>query len=289
MSLGNGIRFRSTDLLEVHQQLMAFRPVIADLAEKKETEFLARTAVRSIDKAILKGTPCNAPLSEALQELWDRQRKIVTTRKRDPQIDMEFKVLVLPWAGRIYGLVYSERGEWIDLLREQDWVEDFRYWTNADAPDDMSHEEWDERGCVWGAILEQDPARRPGASGMTADFMPDGGIPQVEDVLRFVPTIDERARKWAFERVRARRFATLMERNTMDDGTLEKEKDPIRAVIEAAEFAEKEGAPQVEAEFGRIRLLLPEITRELLLDGCKVSPDGGVSTIVENAQSGEIA
>jgi len=289
MTLGNGIRFRSTDLLEVHRQLMAFRPVITELAEKKETEFLARTAVRSIDRTVLKGTPCAAPLSEALQELWDRQRKIVTSQKRDPQIDMEFKVLVLPWAGRIYGLVYSERGEWIDLLRGQEWVEDFRYWTNAEAPDGFDSEEWDERGCVWSAILEQDPARRPGASGMTVDFMPDGGIPQVEDVLRFVPKIDERARKWASERVCARRFATLMERKTMDDGTLGKEKNPIGAVIEAADYAQKEGASEVEAEFEKIRLLLPEITRELLLDGWKVSPVGGVSTIVESAQSGETA
>jgi len=261
----SGLRFTSCDLLEVHQQIMAFRPIVARLTADALSAFLAKAATERIDKAAMGGAACKSPLFESLQEFWDREKGIKETQRRDPRVDFEFKVFVLPFEGRIYGIASSEQGEWVDVLKKQDWVEDWSYWNNSDRPKGIPQEEWDERSRVWHDVLAQSPAMLPSGCGLIADLSDSTYLPMAPDVLPFVPSVEERARRIAFNIVRSRRFALLVGDETQLLEERSRRVDHIGAVIEAADYAQKDGAAEVDAEIERVRPLLPEITEKVLL------------------------
>lgn len=240
---------------------MGFRPWIAKASEDALCSFLAREATRRIDEAALKGETVERPLSKTLSDLWDREREVRATGRRDVEIDHGFKVLVLPFEGRVYGLVITEQWKWRKHLLEQDWVEEFGYWDHTDPPDGMPEHEWDERSRIWDGIMSQDPLDRLGGCGFHFEFLQASTVPNVDQILPSVPGVEGRASMLARSSVINAASARLKEQFPA-----EFERNPIHYVLKAGNYTEtEEGEREVAREAARIQGILPEITREALL------------------------
>jgi len=57
-----------------------------------------------------------------------------------------------PNPGQSVFRVYAEVDPYSDELDKADWCQDFSYWDNCDAPDDVSESDWDERRQFWNGL-----------------------------------------------------------------------------------------------------------------------------------------
>lgn len=264
----NGFRFRQKCLARVHEDLMAFRPLVHAMQKEMMTKWLAREATLVIDKRALgetTGDDSDSPLSRCIQDMWRRQKEIKATGRRDTSVDWSFSLAVLPFEGNVYGLSFIEKPELRALLRQQEWFEDFSWWDNSDCPDAVSHEEWEARGRVWQNLLRQDRVGRPSECGFGVDIDQPNPCPKVAEVAALVPTLDERARQHAKERV----ISLYTERKRAEfTGTDEEWKEEFfRIVLRGVQFAQsEEGAAAIAQLRDEVARQLPQaITLEMLI------------------------
>ena len=57
-----------------------------------------------------------------------------------------------PNPGQSVFKVYAEVDPYSDELDKADWCQDFSFWDNCDAPDDVSEEEWETRRQFWNGL-----------------------------------------------------------------------------------------------------------------------------------------
>ncbi|SFM82164.1 hypothetical protein [Methylobacterium pseudosasicola] len=260
----DGIRFRSSDLLEIHAQLAAYRPVVAKAVEEATLRYVASLATDAIDKAALAGTGVESPIWYARQKLYERQEEIKRSGRRDPSIDFDFTITIMPYQGAVYGIVFCEQSGWKDAMLGAGFAEAFPYWNNTDPPEGFTDEAWDERGQLWNAILAQDEWDRPVGCGFTYDFLPPARYPAAEAALPFVPVLEKRARAQAFNRLIEAEYQRLL--RAAQGG--EPKPDPLRLVMAAERsLRTDDGNARVLAESERVVPLLPGITTDLLIDG----------------------
>ncbi len=89
--------------------------------------------------------------ARVIDELIERAE---ASARRDPEFDLGVS-LTLVWGddGQLYGLLYCERQEFVDAFTALDGVEAWPYWDNTEGPEDVSDEEWHERGATWNRLL----------------------------------------------------------------------------------------------------------------------------------------
>lgn len=199
----NGFRFAQKDLRKVYEALHAYRSVICDdrvLAEKK---FMAEQAVLFIDKYLITGTvdermsTGHNPTLAAYCAMNARQRDIKRTGLRDPAVDFEFTVVVMPHKGSNYGIVYTDQSAWLKKFMKQSWVREYAYWNNSDPPQTITERAWAQRGKVWDAILAASPDDSPAGCGMVVEFGKTSAFCfTASDLLPHVPNRKTRA-AWA--------------------------------------------------------------------------------------------
>ncbi len=198
----NGILFKSKNLVQVYEHLHAYRPVIWDARSIAEKRFMADLAVSFIDEHAITGVapdpdPQVTPTLYAYGCLRDLQREAKKTGQRNPLVDFEFSVVVMPYNGSNYGVVYTEQHDWLTDFMKQPWVREYAYYNNTDIPDGISDRAWRQRGKVWDAILARDPCDRSAGCGLVVEFLGRGGlhIPiafRGRDLLPFVPSDKQR-------------------------------------------------------------------------------------------------
>ena len=261
MRIYDGFRFASCDLLAIHGQLTAFRPVLDGLAREATCRFLATEATRLIDRRALRDEPPGSPLAESFDALQGRQRKIRTTGRRDPVVDHEFVVRILPFEDRIYGLLVSEQVPWKEAFPCQVDVEEFAYW-DGDPPEGLSCRDWAERRGLWRRLLGQDPAMRPAGCGFAMDFLTSLDWPDPSAILSHVP--DRAGRVAASARSRLLDASLEPRQAELQAGGI----SAVMAALSEAETALRDdpvARATLAEETLRIEEILPVVTADLLL------------------------
>lgn len=253
-----GLRFHSRSLGEVVAALQVLRPQMRAESRRRRMLFLATRAVEIIDRTALGRSQVEdldpvRPLRSAAQDLDRRQQQIRAEGRRDPEVDHSFDVVLLPHAGRIYGAIFTDNPNGIDILRDQPFLEDYSWWNGSDGPDAVDAAAWTERGRVWNEIIAIDPGGRLAGAGVTFAFLPWEGAVTADELVHFAQEPAARAWKLARETVLAERARALEHPPTMGDMMRE---------IRALDLPENRVLVAAAAE--DIARRLPEITPELL-------------------------
>lgn len=263
-SIPNGFRFRTTDLGEVMALLDRWRRRVRADAVRMAAEWLAREGVDLIDGAVASGREVpEQPLVEAGKR-WNGLRENLQKRRREPEVDYDFQIGILPHDGALYGILHTEQRAWRKDWFAEDLVEPMPYWNGTDGPEDMSEADWDARGRLWDAIM---PSGIPANHGLTADLHDPWFMkPPPEAVLAALPSFEDRVRGTAYDQVVLARQRALREARggNDDDPTTHAMQDYLRARRWAAKAPEGQAA--VAAEEARLRDLLPrEVTHFMFL------------------------
>lgn len=195
----HGMRCPTGDLAAELERLHAQRAAVAEAGEQAIARWYANKAASAIDDGWAKGEPRKAVLLDLMGELLTRQAEIRTTGRRDPMVDTECSVTLIPIEGQVLALPFAE----IPALREAATVGliPFGYWNNTDPDPAVGAEEWAERERLWTAALERDPLHRPGGCGPSIEFLPTAGVPSAAKVLPLLPSRLTRAKRLARLRV----------------------------------------------------------------------------------------
>lgn len=207
--INNGFRFRNADIFAIHGLVSRWRETIKPLHRNASARLLASLAADVIDR-LATGSPViglevgteACALGAALDEALGRTRKIRSTGRRDPTVDFEFSISILPAGTQVLGIIHTEVDAWRDLWFEQTEVEEFGYWDNTDRPDHVTEEAWAERGELWGRALS--PTWVPANAGMSASCTSDIAIVPAVEVARLIPPAEDRAVRMAEARVATR-------------------------------------------------------------------------------------
>jgi hypothetical protein len=250
----NGFRFKPRTLDGVYRLLAELRPVVQEKQRAAHLQFLASNAIGIIDRnSIGRGEKIEHPLSHVGNELRDRQKEIKTTGHRDPQVDFEFSISVMPHKSRVYGILHCDQREWTTWFTALPEIEDYSYWDNSDREDGISARQWTARKKTWDAILGRDG--RPGNAGLEFSVLSAVGYPKPSEVLPFIDTIEARAWSLASD--------ILVDRHVQDNGGVTASN--VFELLHRATDWVKDNKPIREAKAAEIAALLPEVTETVLL------------------------
>lgn len=261
----SGFKFADPDLSVIHRHIMDWRNELRPLQQRATDAFVAEIAINMFDAERMRpgSHTGKSPLMEAISTLWDRQAEVKKTQRRDPLVDFEFTISLMPFEGQVYGITYTEQRAWQTLWMDKPFVLDFCYWDNTDPPEELPEEEWEERGRVWSKILDGAIMTAPSMAGFSADCTHESLMPDSDNVVAVLPTHEERVARRA-------RFATAAARVK----TLEAEKGPPATSYEGTAYSldamewlqTEDGRKALDAEKCRIAgILEAEVTREMLL------------------------
>lgn len=255
-----GFRFRSHDLFEIHGLIARWRQTLAKLHRVELAALIAGMCAETIDRNVTEPgrNAGKHPYREAREEIRTRQKEILGSGCRDPEVDFDFEVSVLPHDGAVYGMIFSERSRWIDFWMEQEGVEDFSYWNNVDRPSDISQGDWKARSETWSAILRSNAAGTPGMAGFSAQCTDRRVQPDLAEIIDQLPTFEDRLSK------QARSAATTLVYYKMKDEGANLD-NPLETIGRIERWLNREGAHIVQEEMQRLsRLLARQIDADML-------------------------
>lgn len=259
----NGIKFVSTDFHDVFSQIQSFRPTIADLTKKGVGHYLAHRLATMIDTEVANGTELGGNyLSKVTNQFSESVDEMKKNGRRNPIIDFEFKIEIFPHNGEFYGMVFTEKGEWKKEMIAQGWATDFWYWDNTDHDEDISEEDWDERGKLWDAILGPDYV--PSQHGVEADLTYQILWPDWEWIEPNFPTFDFR-----LSQVSESRAAHAHMREIIKKDEAETDNSHYMAAFTASRkwLKTDDGKAAVAAMADTVRPLLPPVLTRFVCDG----------------------
>lgn len=210
IKLYHGYRIKSTDIIEITKVLNEVGVAYDKAAKIYLATLVAHVMANSWDALTL--SPELIERDEELRGLKDysismhahdfiegRKQKIKATEKRDPVYDFQLDVVIFPEANQIdtLALVFTENETFRRAFADHPMVESFPYWDNTDRPDELTDEQWEQRGKRWVDLIGHDtPSRR----GLTRQFEQRFG-PDVhyDDIMPCFPKIENRAEKWAMD------------------------------------------------------------------------------------------
>lgn len=139
-----GFRLKTASLSEVLSLVEGFRPWVVAQANERLDTFTANMAKEGANDL------------EAWRSWADRRQRVLRTGERDPFIDTDFSISLIPAGEHMLGIAYTEHSAWFKAWVALPGVEEFGYWDNADGPEDVPEGEWDARGRAW-QVLKDGP------------------------------------------------------------------------------------------------------------------------------------
>lgn len=215
----DGVRLRVSGLSELHEKINEWRKTVAELQKRHDTRCAAIIATEAIDDAAVKDEVVYGALWGAWMKIEDRRGEVQRTMRRDPAVDTEFSLAILPMTARstILAIPYCEQRDWVEQFNNLPWVERFPYWDNVDPPSHLSEDQWEMRRYLWDEALSADPLKRPGNCGFGVDCLPThGGYPILEEAIEFIPPWERRVSRLA----NPRSFNRWCEAKTLPGETL---------------------------------------------------------------------
>lgn len=185
----NGFRFKTNDLRKVFKEISGFRIMLQPIAEKKAGEAVTRIAVEILDDVccgMIKKNEYtekkifnrNAPVY-ALNQYMERVKKMKSSGVRDPEVDFDFEMAILPMKNQILGIYYTEQEYFADLWNSSHFVEDYHYQNQTDRPKNISASDWNKRRIDWDKALALFHGV-PSMNGFTAICTNVIGLPKKE-------------------------------------------------------------------------------------------------------------
>lgn len=196
----DGLRLHVSGLGDLHEKINEWRKTVAELQKNHDNRCAAIIATEAIDDAAMKGEVAYGPLWDAWLKIEDRRAEVARTKRRDPAVDTDFSLAVLPMTARstVLGIVYCEQRSWVRQFLDLPWVELFPYSDNGDRPADVTEDQWEMRRYLWEEALSNDPLRRPGNCGFGVDCLPmHGGYPILEEAAACIPPWEKRVSRLA--------------------------------------------------------------------------------------------
>ncbi len=168
-----GFRVQTSDPKEIIKLVKDYRKKYWSLdARKKKIEFLHSIVSHITDpeKLVMYGEFGYEMNAYTMAEnLWHKMRgEIKKTGYRNSMVDTDFQIVVFPHETVFLGIVYTESSKWFRKWLKMPGVSEYGYWNNTDPPDDVSEEEWENRGKVWNEVLGSSGV--PATSGFTIDI-----------------------------------------------------------------------------------------------------------------------
>ena len=204
----NGFRFTTTDMRKIHKYIMEFRRELVPLIAQKYYQYIAFRAAYMYDRLMMRmpsglanddGYPNlkNGVMFAAMNEHDMRRRKVEKTGLRDPIIDVEVSMAIIPIPMKTLGIIYVEHNDFRDLWMSKPFVKEYGYWNNTDQPENLNNRQWDRRRKDWDNALKEFDAI-PSMNGFSIDcnekFI---RFPNVADILPLMPPFIERAMRVA--------------------------------------------------------------------------------------------
>ena len=141
-------------------------------------------------------------------------------------------------------------------------VQPYGYWNNTDMPDDVTEEEWDKRHQDWSEAFSGSSSWVPSEAGWSVNLAEgQPWLPLDEETMAFVPTREQRARYQA-------KWLILDQLQQELDVTAKiKAEQSYSAYFEMVDrFNTAEYQQEWSTETARIEKLLPDVTREMLIE-----------------------
>lgn len=139
-----GFRLNTDSFAEALRLVEAFRPWVNLQAEKRLEDFMRNLVVSG-------KSPSEA--RRAWRDLREQSRKDGT---REPDVDTDFSISLIPAEGGVQGIVFTEHHDWYTAWCAQPGVEEFSYWDNTDRPTGMDMSHWQARKQAW-QVLTGEP------------------------------------------------------------------------------------------------------------------------------------
>jgi hypothetical protein len=166
-----GFKLETDSFQEALQIINAFRPCVAKQAEDLMDKFIDNA------KAAYKGESMHiADIKIDCFDLWTNLRdKMKEKGFKNPSVDTDFNIVLIPTKGFLLGIVYTAHNEWYDAWCKRNGVQEYSYWNNSDKPDEISEEDWKKREEDWD-VLDYGPTSMQGFSIELVD--PMGPMPE---------------------------------------------------------------------------------------------------------------
>lgn len=236
----------------------------------------ARVFAHLVDRSVLSGlTPegqgrlTRESASWVVQEqVRQRQRKILSTQRRDPDVDVEVTLVcrVSPMLDAVVGYVAHELAQPVHkLLLQATPAVNWSYWDSTDPDEKVSSAEWELRARSWHEAL-----RNVSAQPFVFRFEPDNvdSFAEFSDLVPYLPSHQSRAARYAADQL----FNTWL-RAQAESSTI----TPHLAVSKYLEFRDMltddpDWVARLAAETARLQTILPAMldtwwdTPQLLLN-----------------------
>lgn len=204
-----GFKFTDDSIHTVFSRLQEFRKRVHELAIDAEGEYLANRIVRSIDSDACNGREPSNYISAAIKEMREEQQKSAASGGRHPLTDFEFRVMLLPYNGELYGMVFTEHQEWYNEFLSSDWVADYWY-ASVERPVNVTQDEWETRESTWRGIME--PTFVPSQCGFEMDLSLEVyRWPESGNILKHVKSFGDRVKDMVEDRLLVEKSKQLRE------------------------------------------------------------------------------
>lgn len=277
-----GFRMKKRKFPAVLKDLRVASKALEAVNQARQDRFVATRAAHLLDlhyvaraRGVLAHNLTHGALTEANMEMFQRQRKIRETMRRDPAVDFEVKLVMHFCAqdGSYIGALHAEDSdELMNAFMATGVATDFSYWSNTDGPDHLNARQWKKRADAWyGAVFGD-------ALPSFVIAVREPGMSTMQDVLANVPDFDSRVatvakgvalRDWVKQlgEEAAREFGTvpvfmeyaerLHEPGTPEHANLENARRFVAGVLE----------PTLDSSLLRATLVVPEAGPERPSDG----------------------
>jgi len=151
--------------------MLRFRKEVFDTAEPLLREgydrMVAMKSVDMLDRFMVKGEvpegidrekPDCSVTGVMTKFLMDKAKEMSKDlRARDPEHDFTFSLSVYPFDDFTLLFPICEQKNVIEAIGTIQGIEEYGYWNNTDQPDEVTDEEWKERGKLWEEACDMGP------------------------------------------------------------------------------------------------------------------------------------
>jgi hypothetical protein len=179
---------------------MGEKPKISRIARNLELKWMGNQVSRQID---IKKKDSKDALFESWIMLVDCVDEIKKTNRRNPSCDFSFEVTMFADGDQTLLMYNCEHESMTGILDSNPLIKDYCYWDDTDPDEDVSPEDWELREKTWDRFIRAGMAPSDKGVFMTMYNHEKIAIPKAEEILKYIPSRQERA----LEICRTRYFA----------------------------------------------------------------------------------
>lgn len=167
-----GIKLEIDDIWSAEKQI---REKLSATFDRKNEELTQQYFNKAYIESVYNTIKEHADTFPSLAEVASKAFMKYSQDKVDPSFraPLDVKVAIYPpldGSNTLLGFVSASDGGFYDDLLSLPFIEEYGYWNNADQPDVISDEEWDERRKNWDAIFDRSSSYGIFSTGVCIDL-----------------------------------------------------------------------------------------------------------------------